>query len=122
MPTTDQPTASDREADLQRICEEVGRDWWTGKFPTDGDPYTAYAKEVARRYAATVGAGVPEGLRLVPKEPTRQMCEAGARTLRNYIDWTNKGAYATDSAEAFMWDAMVRAAPPSPEPSPSEQE
>lgn len=57
---------------------------------------------------------VPAGWKLVPIEPTAEMSQAGARAIAGYLKKTDEGCYATDTAEMFMWDAMLAAAPPPP--------
>lgn len=116
---------------LQRICEEVEAEMAEKRLGKHVHP-TAFAQEVARRYAATLGAGVPDGWKLVPQDDDAANCadsripldmiEAGhdayqrvRHDLDNYVagetpDWD------AGMAAVAIYRAMLAKAPAPPSP------
>jgi hypothetical protein len=99
--------------DLDAIADAIGHrsDCGLHNAPAmPAEPCTCGAREAAKRVAAlrakpeAAGVGVPEGWKLVPAEPTREMnCAA--------VD-----AYRATALFPEMWKAVLSAAPPSPVP------
>lgn len=66
---------------LQRICEDLETEWGMSGLASDGDLYSDYAKEVARRFAA--GHGKTEE----PVAWSFELARAIDRTVGEYTNW-----------------------------------
>ena len=91
--------------DTHCFDEDTGKDVW-GHSP---EQMQAYALAAIEALWAQIGRGVPDGLQLVPKEPTDEMVRAALHLDLSYMP----GHDGPDRAAVYK--AMLASAPPAPQ-------